>query len=684
MSRSLSPLDEEDGSEYSINPSFTTLVGSPPASGSHTPSTLNEPQDRGKLALAHEIYLEVYREFHEERDREFKENMSSLQDSDSSPDDSDEDSPWLDSLFNGNEEFQEVCIKDEDCNVIKLEDTLQSPDARKSYLELQSNQRFYYYSCTPVSQNMEEEPETWQEGPLFIPHADAPPEKFNIEKYLSIHVDVEDENDGSANDWIKKCKVDKFAWQELRDPDCDIIDLEVARRLHFEHHFSFDDIDRTRLLRLPLRDDSEYGLLWEMSQRETIQWESHRSTELKLPRFQRSFVKPGSIILEQINTLQRKFCPNLNCVRMHCLTHSVSTARSECISAPIEPRKPQITHEGLHLEYAPRGPCGEHCFLNADEEQYRMDFNVWDEDARQELKDLLELIPDAAPCDLAVMMCRRRCIDVYLQRKLIFSDEEILQNSNEASREWHPLPNELPRDLVDFTTERKITERVKPCNHKGACGPNEPDCHCHQEKQWCQRNCRCPETCPYRFKGCKCTTRGQSIQACGANCECRKLKRECDPELCISCNARENINSPVHCKNSPTQLNEQQPVEIKSSEHGQGAFALNSIEPTRFIMEYTGEIQHGVTAEHYDQINRFQNLNYTYGFEGAGILNSATLGNEARFINDARGSGRESNCMAEFFLVNNDRRCCLFATSRIKKGEEILLDYGESFWGHDE
>lgn len=50
-------------------------------------------------------------------------------------------------------------------------------------------------------------------------------------------------------------------------PAEDIIDVEVARRLYFDEKFDYQEIDDLGILRLPLREGNESGLLWEVSQR---------------------------------------------------------------------------------------------------------------------------------------------------------------------------------------------------------------------------------------------------------------------------------------------------------------------------------------------------------------------------------------------------------------------------------
>lgn len=45
-----------------------------------------------------------------------------------------------------------------------------------------------------------------------------------------------------------------------------------------------------------------------------------------------------------------------------------------------------------------------------------------------------------------------------------------------------------------------------------------------------------------RWKGCHCA-QGKIDRICGTErCPCRKANRECDPELCVKCKARQVIN----------------------------------------------------------------------------------------------------------------------------------------------
>jgi histone-lysine N-methyltransferase EZH2 len=75
--------------------------------------------------------------------------------------------------------------------------------------------------------------------------------------------------------------------------------------------------------------------------------------------------------------------------------------------------------------------------------------------------------------------------------------------------------------------------------------------------------------------------------------------------------------------------------------------------------------------------------NYLYSREIHGevrdsTLDAARVGNETRFLNYATTPA--NNCDCKVLIVDNDLRIGLFATEKIAKGAELLLDYGEKYW----
>ena len=108
--------------------------------------------------------------------------------------------------------------------------------------------------------------------------------------------------------------------------------------------------------------------------------------------------------------------------------------------------------------------------------------------------------------------------------------------------------------VIPFFSFRALT-----CHHKGPCN-QYTKCKCYNEQQRCQRMCSCSKDCkkrslPFRmcsltrqkfilkgslkFKGCRChSKRNQKLCTPTSGCPCVRLRRECNPELCLKCDAR--------------------------------------------------------------------------------------------------------------------------------------------------
>jgi hypothetical protein len=111
---------------------------------------------------------------------------------------------------------------------------------------------------------------------------------------------------------------------------------------------------------------------------------------------------------------------------------------------------------------------------------------------------------------------------------------------------------------------------------------------------------------------------------------------------------------------------------------GYGAFARMDLAPGQFIMEYAGKIINLLVAHLH---SRFAFNGYLYDFRGR-CIDASDFGNESRFINDFRGIAYKSNVTARPCINPDTGRMgmCLFATSRIKSGQELLLNYGAKYW----
>ncbi|KAH7876556.1 uncharacterized protein C8R40DRAFT_1169096 [Lentinula edodes] len=290
MSAALYSEDDEDDFLSSLK----TRSGSSSSTLSSRPNTCEraeaaERSDRYKLAV--EVLRTVYHEFYDEHVRLAQEEIDKLK---FSNEPLLEESPWI-TFFNSTDGEEQV-IQLGEVHTIILENAFDD------------SEELYYYCCAPASQNMEE----LEFFTNFVPHADAP--EFDLDEFLAWDEDARDSF--------------SFPWQNLEDPDRDIIDVEVARILHYKHQFTFKEIDKLGLLRLSLRgpnDNPESGLIWMNSQRETIEWQSSCSAKLQLPRFPTNF--SHGTLLEAINAGVYHFCANLNCITSHCATHYTGDIR---------------------------------------------------------------------------------------------------------------------------------------------------------------------------------------------------------------------------------------------------------------------------------------------------------------------------------------------------------------------
>lgn len=108
-----------------------------------------------------------------------------------------------------------------------------------------------------------------------------------------------------------------------------------------------------------------------------------------------------------------------------------------------------------------------------------------------------------------------------------------------------------------------------------------------------------------------------------------------------------------------------------------GLFARVALPRGARVIDYVGRVSLG---EHEDRKSDYV---AEFGNEGELALDANTLGNEARFINDFRNTGRRQN--VEFKLrraSDGELRQGVFVTSKegICPGDELLISYGKPFW----
>ncbi|KAG0178598.1 hypothetical protein DFQ29_003256 [Apophysomyces sp. BC1021] len=106
-----------------------------------------------------------------------------------------------------------------------------------------------------------------------------------------------------------------------------------------------------------------------------------------------------------------------------------------------------------------------------------------------------------------------------------------------------------------------------------------------------------------------------------------------------------------------------------------GLFAAQTLQPRQLILDYLGVVEYKTYDPTSDYVLRLgQDLS----------IDAARFGNEARFCNDFRGVGGGPNVCFLNYLDEQTKhiRVGIFVAGnrKIKKGEELLVTYGKSFW----
>ncbi|KAJ7702292.1 hypothetical protein B0H17DRAFT_139275 [Mycena rosella] len=528
-----------------------------------------------------------------------------------------------------------------------------------------------YQFCTPASRNLTARMIDNAQAP-FVPYPEE--SAFPHKRYLA--------------------SFDGFQWEnDQRDPDDEVIQYETVRRLHVERGFpaeTIDDIMRDHSSFRRLRLSNESGLLWDVSQRDPLKviWGDGRLASSKPhlpPHFAQEFPTSNDIFI-QINSGLTKFCPNLNCI-MHCcqihITHDWSL-----YTPALTPKEPHLTSAEFFEQ--PGATCGDNCFRLIDPDDMEdQDMSI---DNLDFLQSALKLDPDMLPCDLAVI-CKLPCRHVFFHRRDLVDDREVFPPApviETKKKRKGKRPQRLSLYRKADTKKRRPFSRqdfhLPPCSHPGPCSQVLMGCQCFKANSLCERNCRCPPTCPRRWTGCNSTC--ARSPTCGRKCRCRMAGRECDPELCTACDARDThvhfpdiIRRSTRCENMEIQRSEFKCFHIKRSTWGLGAFAAEPISTGDVIGEYVGELLDGADQilGHRDTIQKYSGLNYCFGITDRTTVDAQWLGNPTRFLNDSKP--HRPNCGADgVHTANGEPRLIIRALKPIKEGNELTLDYGKVYW----
>ena len=108
-----------------------------------------------------------------------------------------------------------------------------------------------------------------------------------------------------------------------------------------------------------------------------------------------------------------------------------------------------------------------------------------------------------------------------------------------------------------------------------------------------------------------------------------------------------------------------------------GLFAYKKIPPRSHIIDYIGEVH---CQERFDSD---YDLSLYRSQDGANVgIDAREMGNEARFTNDYRGIQNKPNAeFVDYRTTGGELRMSVWSRGEvIKKGDEILVSYGKSWW----
>lgn len=201
-----------------------------------------------------------------------------------------------------------------------------------------------------------------------------------------------------------------------------------------------------------------------------------------------------------------------------------------------------------------------------------------------------------------------------------------------------------------------------------------------RDKVSCEKGCGCSADCSRRFPGCDCGLVGEGC-AHDFNCLCFFWDRECDPDLCKSCQSEKALTLDAgrrhqHCRNVSLQRGAQKRTFTGTSQiKGFGLFAGEDLKADDFLGEYKGEIiprpEVDRRAEIYNATGQFYFFTLNCNLE----VDGTNASNKFRFANHKDAP----NIWARTMLCNMVNRIGLWAKRDIAVGEELFLDYGESF-----
>ena len=262
-------------------------------------------------------------------------------------------------------------------------------------------------------------------------------------------------------------------------------------------------------------------------------------------------------------------------------------------------------------------------------------------------------------------------LSVEMENKTVNSEKlnQIKKNMYNPKKLWKTKHWNKDQEFIEYI----------PCFHENAC---TEDCYCIKTRGYCEKYCCCSLFCEFRFKGCSCVNGECSHQTC----ECFQNQRECDPDACLKCNAKNNkhlleifnVKMPV-CKNSCLTYRVKRRLVLGKSTicEGLGIFAGQMFKKGDFIGEYTGEVLNFEEAEKRGRVYSNMSVYYLFTLNNNNIIDAYMYGNKTRFIN--HGSFGIDNANVKIMYCQGEHKIGIYAQKDIAIGDEVLFDYGNKF-----
>lgn len=110
-----------------------------------------------------------------------------------------------------------------------------------------------------------------------------------------------------------------------------------------------------------------------------------------------------------------------------------------------------------------------------------------------------------------------------------------------------------------------------------------------------------------------------------------------------------------------------------SAIHGWGVYALEDIKCGEFVYEYTGAVVSQDEAERRGSTYDKKKVSFLFDLNEDAVVDALRKGNKSKFINHHIAA---QNCSAKVVRAASDHRITVWADRDIKRGEELLFNYG--------